>query len=175
MFKFIQLEKTSTVNGCVVFILPTCSWSEDKILKSLGSFHEDGFSFVFRFWFFKILFEVFWLMLFWTARVSLESLLCVECVVSLLKLKLRGGNWILPAVSALPAWRKNKHDYWEQWTFLQTVGDRFPAPPPFFLIQTKKDPVEVFWGPGVSQPCHCVWMPCLGHKGCKSLTSTFGI
>lgn len=73
-------------------------------------------------------------MLFWTATVSLESLLCVECVVLLMKLKLRGGNWILPAVSALPAWRKNKHAYWEQWTFLQILGDRFFAPFPSSLF-----------------------------------------
>lgn len=84
-------------------------------------------------------------MLFWTARVSLESLHCVECVVSLLKWKLRGGNWILPAVSALPAWRKNKHACWEQWTFLETLGYRFLSPFFFFLF-FKKDKKRPCWG-----------------------------
>lgn len=150
-------------------------WRQD--LKAIWSFHEDGFSFQFRFQFFKYFSRFFWLMLFWTARVSLESLLCVECVVSLMKLKLRGGNWILPAVRALPAWKKNKHAYWEQWTFLQTLGDRFFCAPLSFLVflQTKK----IFcWSVGAQGCLSLVIMfGCLawGIRAANGLTSTYGI
>lgn len=175
MFKFVQLGERFTVNGCVVFILPSCSWSGGKVLKkATSSFHEDGFSFVLRFWFLKYFLRFFWLMLFWTAKVSLESLHCVECVVSLLTWKLRGGNWILPAVSALPAWRKNKHTYWEQWTFIETLGGGFL---PFFFLKTKKRPcwglqAQVAWPRGFSPLV--IWLvPCSGHKGCNWLASTF--
>lgn len=41
------------------------------------------------------------------------------------------------------------------------------APLVFGFFTDKKNILLKCGGPGVSQPCHYVWVPCLGHKGCK--------
>lgn len=114
-------------------------------------------------------------MLFWTTRVSLGSLHCVECVASLLKWKLRGvTEYSLP--QCIASLKK------KQTCLLRTMS--IPWNPRrqifFFSPFLKKYFYETllrFSVPGgrakglltriIQQ------MPCSGHEGCNWLASTF--